>query len=134
MYVCPIAFRASSPRSPSDERWNISSVSRKQRATVAMKSSFFVPKSRKRYGWEMPAALAMSSVDAPSKPSAAKTATAASRMSSRRSAALSLVVISTRPRLVMTHKLVKSLGDPVELGLGQPDVEREGERPLEGGV
>jgi len=40
--------RAKIPLLPSAARWNISSVSRRQRATLALKSSFFVPKSRKR--------------------------------------------------------------------------------------
>jgi hypothetical protein len=30
-----------------------------------MKRSFFVPKSRKRYGWEIPARAAMASVEVP---------------------------------------------------------------------
>ena len=57
----------------------------KQRATTAVKSSFFVPKSRKTYGCEMPATRAISSVDAPWSPCEANSAIAASRMSSRRS-------------------------------------------------
>jgi hypothetical protein len=51
---------------PSAARWKVSRVSRKQRVIVALKSSFFVPKSRKRYGWLIPARRAMSSVDVPS--------------------------------------------------------------------
>ena len=61
-----MAWSASSPRLPSAARWNISSVSRKQRAVVDLNSSFFVPNRRKRYGWEMPARRAMSSVEVPS--------------------------------------------------------------------
>ena len=66
MYAVPMAWRASSPRLPSAARWNISSVSRKHRFVEALNSSFFVPKRRNRYGWEMPARRAMSSVEVPS--------------------------------------------------------------------
>ena len=48
MYAWPIACMASSPRLPSAARWKSSSVSRKQRVTLALYSSFFVPKRRKR--------------------------------------------------------------------------------------
>src|SRR5689334_3384482 len=83
----------------------------------------------------MPARRAMSSVDVPSKPRSANSTRAASRTSSLRSAAVSLVVvISTRRRLVMTHKLVKCLRDPVELAVGEAGVERQREGALEGGV
>ena len=37
-----------------------------QREVEALNSSFFVPNRRKRYGCEMPARRAMSSVDVPS--------------------------------------------------------------------
>ena len=65
MYASPMASSASSPRFPSVARWNVSSVSRKPRRTLAMKSSFFVPNSRKRYGCEIPARSAIVSVDVP---------------------------------------------------------------------
>ena len=59
----------------------------------------------------MPARLAMSSVEAPSNPRSANSTRAASRTSSRRAAAVDLVVaISMRAMLVMTHKLVKPTG------------------------
>src|SRR3954452_18866382 len=81
----------------------------------------------------MPARRAMSSVDVPTYPPSANSTSAASSTVSRRSAALMRVVVisGTRRRLVMTHKLVKSLPDPVLLGLGQPLVQRERERALE---
>src|SRR4051812_47572871 len=61
---------------------------------------------------------------------------AASSTASRRSAAVMRVVVisGTRWRLVMTHKLVKSLRDPVLLGLGEPLVQGQGEAVLERGV
>src|SRR3954469_25531099 len=99
-----------------------------------MYSSFFVPKSRKRYGCEMPALRAMSSVEVPTYPPSANSTSAASSTVSRRSAALMRVVVifgSTSGRLVMTHKLVKSLRDPILLRLGQPLVQRQRERTLE---
>src|SRR3954451_119193 len=98
-----------------------------------MYSSFFVPKSRKRYGCEMPALRAMSSVEVPTYPPSANSMSAASSTVSRRSAALMRVVVigGTRGRLVMTHKLVKSLRDPVLLGLGQTLVQRQRQRALE---
>src|SRR5579862_5825478 len=125
-----MAWSASLPRRPSAARWNISSVSRKQRATTARKSSFFVPKRRKTYGCEMPARSAMSSVEAPSKPCAANSTSAASRISSRRSSFVFRSVTTISGKLVMTHKFVKSLGDPVELALRERRVERQRERPL----
>src|SRR3954465_14837332 len=81
----------------------------------------------------MPARRAMSSVDVPTYPPSANSTSAASSTVSRRSAALMRVVVisGTRRRLVMTHKLVKSLRDPVLLGLGQPLVQRQRERTLE---
>src|SRR3954463_4407706 len=61
---------------------------------------------------------------------------AASSTASRRSAAFMRVVVisGTLGRLVMTHKLVKSLRDPVLLGLGEPLMQRQGERAFERGV
>src|SRR5882757_81555 len=83
----------------------------------------------------MPARFAMSSVDVPSKPRSANSMRAASRIESLRSAAERRVLVELmRVRLVITHKLVKRLRDPVELALGEPLVERERQRPLEGGV
>src|SRR5438045_5766634 len=81
----------------------------------------------------MPARRAMSSVEVPTYPPSANSTSAASSTVSRRSAALMRVVVisGTRRRLVMTHKLVKSLRDPILLGLGQPLVQGQGERTLE---
>src|SRR3954453_4079906 len=61
---------------------------------------------------------------------------AASSTASRRSAAFMRVVVisGTLGRLVMTHKFVKSLRDPVLLGLGEPLMQRQGERAFERGV
>src|SRR5437763_304190 len=126
-----MALSASSPRLPSAARWKVSSVSRRQRATVALKSSFFVPKSRKTYGCEMPARLAISSVDAPWSPRAANSICAASRTAARRSSALCLVVVvAMRVRLVVTHYLVKHLGHAIELLVAEAGVEGQRERPL----
>src|SRR5919204_2557571 len=125
-----MAWSASSPRLPSAARWKVSSVSRRQRATVALKSSFFVPKSRKTYGCEMPARFAISSVDAPWRPRAANSICAASSTDSRRSSALCLVAVAMVRRLVATHYLVKYLGDAIQILLTEPGVERQGERPL----
>src|SRR5919206_2524625 len=125
-----MARRASSPRLPSAARWKVSSVSRRQRATVALKSSFFVPKSRKTYGCEMPARLAISSVDAPWRPRAANSICAASRTASRRSAALCLVAVAMARRLVVTHYLVKYFGDAIEILLAEAGVEGQRERAL----
>src|SRR5689334_20899331 len=80
----------------------------------------------------MPARRAMSSVDVPSKPAAANSSSAASSTSLRRSSAVRRTAMSGK--LVATHYLVKRLRDPVELGVGQPGVERQRERPLEGRV
>ena len=75
-----------------------------------MNSSFFVRKSRNRYGCEMPARRAISSVDAPESPCSAKTSRAATRTSSRRSSALLRVVVArfTASKLSLTHKRVKT--------------------------
>src|SRR5438105_14080918 len=71
----------------------------------------------------------MSSVEVPAKPLSANSICAASRMASRRSAAERRVVVELMAgRLVMTHKLVKCLCHAVELGPGQPRVERQGQR------
>src|SRR5581483_1699417 len=86
-YASPIASRAASPVFPSAAAWNASSVSWKHRSVAAMKSSFFVRNSLKRYGCEMPAARAISSVDADS-PCSAKSSKAASSTCSLRSAAV----------------------------------------------
>src|SRR5881275_1122128 len=80
----------------------------------------------------MPARRAMSSVEVPSKPRSANSTSAASSSVSLRSAAERRVVVGLMGgRIVMTHKLVKRLGDPVELRLAEPAVEGQGERPLE---
>src|SRR5262245_8501578 len=126
-----MACRASSPRLPSAACWNCSSVCRKQRAMTALKSSFFVPKSRKTYGCEMPARRATSSVEEPWSPFSAKTASAASRISSRRSSFVFRPVVTMPDKLVMTHYFVKCLGDPIEIGLREARVERQRERALE---
>src|SRR5919201_6476518 len=126
-----MASSASSPRFPSAARWNVSSVSRMQRATVALKSSFFVPKSRKMYGCEMPATFAIASVEAPCRPRAANSACAASRTASRRSSALCLVVVVIDGgMLVTTHYLVKHLGHTLHVIGAEAGVERQRERPL----
>src|SRR5262249_37577165 len=97
-----------------------------------MNNSFFVRKRRKRYGCEMPAMRAMSSVEAPARPCAANASIAASRTCSRRSSADFLsVVTAMRSKLSLTHNLVKGLRDEVELGVGEPRVERQRQRPLE---
>src|SRR3954447_12467239 len=82
----------------------------------------------------MPARRAMSSVDVPTYPPSANSTSAASSTASRRSAALMRVVVVMPSKLVMTHKFVKSLGDPVLLGLGQALVQRQRERTLEGRI
>src|SRR6266566_10084972 len=128
-----MASSAASPRLPSAARWNVSSVSRKQRDTEALYRSFFDPNRRKMYGWEMPARLAISSVEAAWSPRSANSTTAASRISSRRSSALFRswgVVTMTSPRLVTTYKLVKGLGDAVEIGLGEAGVEGQNQGAL----
>src|SRR5581483_4736783 len=80
----------------------------------------------------MPARRAMSSVDAPWRPLSANSTRAASRISSRRSSFVFRSVTSTMCwMLVTTHNLVKRLGHDVEIGLGEPRVERQGERALE---
>src|SRR5581483_12348677 len=80
----------------------------------------------------MPARWAISSVEAPCRPCSAKTPRAASRISSRRfSFDLRSCVTTIAPRLVITHKFVKRLGDAVEVGLGEPRVEGQGEGALE---
>src|SRR6476620_4394091 len=79
----------------------------------------------------MPARRATSSVDEPCRPCSANTASAASRISSRRSSFDFRSVVTMWSRLVMTHYLVKRLRHPVEIALGEPRVEGERERPLE---
>src|SRR5438105_5585708 len=125
-----MACSASSPRLPSAARWKVSSVSRRQRATVALKSSFFVPKSRKTYGCEMPARRAISSVEAPCSPRDANSICAASRTASRRTSALCRVVVAMRAMLVVTHYLVKDGCHALDVALRDARVERQCERPL----
>ena len=57
-----------------------------------MNSFFFVPNSRKMYGWEMPTFSAIASTDVPYSPNRANSAIAAVRISSLRSSALDLAV------------------------------------------
>ena len=84
------------------------SVSAKQRWTVAMKSSRFVPKRRKRYGCETPARRAIASVDVPWRPVCANSSQAASRISSRLiTAVLRVPTTIMRSKLALTHNLVK---------------------------
>src|SRR5262245_46472541 len=101
-----------------------------------MKRSFFVRNRRKRYGCEMPARRAISSVEPPAKPFSAKTSRAASRTAWRRSSAvfLGLSTAMTRCKLSLTHNCCQGLRDPVELRVGQPRVQRQRERPLEAAV
>ena len=86
-----------------------------------MKSSFFVPKSRKTYGCEMPALRAIVSVEAPWSPRAANSTSAASSTASRRSSA----VLRVRQTGFTASKLSDLLtnvssgfGDAIELRLG----------------
>src|SRR2546423_4145574 len=126
-----MASRASSPRLPSAARWNVSSVSRMQRATVALKSSFLVPKRRKTYGCEMPAVFAIASVDAPWRPRAANSVCAASSTASRRSSALCLVIVAIRREmLVITHYLVKHRRHALDVVRAEACVERQRQRAL----
>ncbi|CAM5587666.1 hypothetical protein SVIOM342S_04240 [Streptomyces violaceorubidus] len=60
-----MACRAFSPCSPSDAFSKTSRVSRRQRSATARKIAFLPGKRRKRYGWETPTRLAMSSVEVP---------------------------------------------------------------------
>src|SRR5581483_9965974 len=76
----------------------------------------------------MPARRAMSSVEVPSKPRPANSTRAASRTSSLRSAAERRTAMPAR--LVMTHKLVKGLRHPVEIGVGELPVEGQRERAV----
>src|SRR5581483_6411724 len=100
-----------------------------------MKRSFFVPKSRKRYGWETPARRAIASVEVPWRPRSANSTNAASTISSRRSAALfRSPVVATGWKLALTHNSCQDARDPVELPVRQSRVERERERALVAGV
>src|SRR5580704_19715479 len=81
----------------------------KHRSTSARNSAFLVGKRRNRYGWLMPACRATSSVEVPASPCAANSATAASRTSSRRSAAgIRCLVSVIATKVVMTHYYVKA--------------------------
>ena len=55
---------------------------------MATKSSFLVPNRRNRYGWEMPARVAMASVDVPAYPARANSVMAAASTAVRRSEAV----------------------------------------------
>ena len=61
----PMACIASSPSRPSIACDSSLTIRSPTRSCVAMKRSFLVPKSRKRYGWEIPARAAMASVEVP---------------------------------------------------------------------
>jgi hypothetical protein len=73
---------------------------------VAQNRSFLVPKSRKIYGCEMPALVAMASVDVPAYPDRANSTMAARKMDARRTSALCRIG-TMPPMLVSTHKRVK---------------------------
>src|SRR6266498_3892566 len=87
----------------------------------------------------MPARAAMCSVEVPASPRSANSIIAASRISSRRSDAVSLVVVCAMGEIVSGHsQLVKYIsqrgGNPVELRLGETVVEGQRQRPRVGGV
>src|SRR5215218_4122033 len=83
---------------------NVRSMRWLQRSTSALNSSAFVGKRRNRYACEMPAALAISIVGVPCSPRAAKTRSAATRMSSRRASAVERVrVAMSRYEYALTH-------------------------------
>jgi hypothetical protein len=100
-----------------------------------MKSSFFVRKSRKRYGCEMPALRAISSVE---RPRGRAREDLAGRLEDVLAALLavfrSVATVITRCKLSLTHNRCQGLRDAIELGVGQPRVQRQRERPLEAGV
>src|ERR1700683_5086389 len=106
-----MAIRASSPvRSPT-AAVKVSCTRRKHRSTSSTNSAFLVGNRRNRYGWLMPACRATSSVEVPASPWTANSATAASRTSSRRSAAgIRCLVSVMTTKLVMTHYFVKQAG------------------------
>src|SRR5262245_38703940 len=83
-----------------------------------MNSSFLVRNRRNRYGWEIPTRRAIASVGVPSRPPLANSKVAASRTSSRRSSAVSLVlgtVAVMRRKLVLTHFAVNPVRPCLEL-------------------
>ena len=86
-YARPIAVSRSPSGACAAARRNASATLSSARSTQARNSSFLVRKSRNRYGWEMPASRAMSSVEVPCSPPIAKCRTATARISSRRSSA-----------------------------------------------
>src|ERR1700675_4437923 len=99
---------------------------------TAGKRSFFVPKSRKTYGCEMPALAAIASVEAPSRPRAANSSSAASSTASRRSSAdLRWVMTAIACKLLLTYYACQGLGDAIEIALGQARVERKRDRSIE---
>src|SRR2546423_11736699 len=80
----------------------------------------------------MPARRATSSVEDPSRPCSANTASAASRISSRRSSFdFRSPVVTMERRLVTTHYLVKCPCYPVQIAFREPGVERQRQRALE---
>src|SRR5262245_10694135 len=99
------------------------------RSTVAMYSAFFVPKSRKRYGCEIPAAAAISSVEVPWRPRFAKAVIAATSTASRRSSAVfrsvavDVTVVSIHSQACLVKFVPECFGHPVDLGVRQPRVE-----------
>ena len=95
------AWLASSPASAAAVR-NAATVRSNVRCTVAMKSSFLVPKSWKRYGCDTPTCFAMASTGVPWRPPMANSRVAASTISRRRSSLLLRVVafmVTTVPLL-----------------------------------
>src|SRR5436190_11358661 len=80
----------------------------------------------------MPAARAIASVDAPSKPWSPNSVRAASSTASRRSSAVlrSATCAFTACKLSLTHNLCQGLRDPVEIGVRKAGMERQRERPL----
>ena len=102
-----------------------------------MKSSFFVPKRRKRYGCEMPALRAISSVERAREAVLGEDLAGRRRGPPRAARRRSSGWSCTGPRDVSYHSLTtacQGLGDTVELGVGEPGVERQRERPLEARV
>src|SRR5437868_5567401 len=84
----------------------------------------------------MPARFAIASVEAPWSPRSANSIIAASSTVSRRSSAVfrSVVAGFMRCKLSLTYNACQALGDPVQLGLGQPRVKRQRQRPFEAAV
>jgi hypothetical protein len=92
-----MAIFASSPVRSLAAAVNVSRIRWKHRFTSSTNSAFLVGNRRNRYGWLIPARRATSSVEVPASPCTANSATAASRTSSRRSAAGILCLVSVMP-------------------------------------